>query len=59
MSNNEHFGHVSKCGGIPYYPTESFYKELKNTLDEKQLEVYKSKVEKYYGNMGIKFPWDI
>ncbi len=59
MSEDNRFGHVSRCGGIPYYPTESVYEELKKTMDEKQLEVYKNKVEKYYGGLGIKFPWNI
>ena len=28
MSENKSVGHVSRCGGIPYFPTESLYDEM-------------------------------
>lgn len=61
MSNElkNRFGYVTKCGGIPYYPTESLYEEMKNTLNEKQIEIYKRKAEKFYGDWDIKFPWEV
>lgn len=59
MAENNQYGHAHRCGGIPYFPTESLYDELKNNLNEKQMESYKNRVEKYYGEMGIKFPWEV
>lgn len=49
---------VSKCGGIPMLPDENMYKKMCETLDEKHIEVYKRKVEKFYKKFGIIFPWD-
>ena len=58
MSENKSVGHVSRCGGIPYFPTESLYDEMKNSFNEKQIESYKRSVEKYYGDWDINFPWN-
>lgn len=57
VNKNNEIGHTSKCGGIPMYPEESLYNELKSSLNENQLNVYKKLAEKFYGNIGIEFPW--
>lgn len=51
-------GHVSRCCGIPMYPTKSLFHELKSTLSDNALKLYKNRAEKYYGHLGIRFPWD-
>lgn len=61
MSNpdeSDFMGHASKCCGVPKYPTESFFNELKSSLKEDQLKVYKERVKKYYGHWNLEFPWD-
>ena len=58
MVNEMGIGHSSKCGGIPMYPDESIYCDMKSRLDKNQLDTYKRLVEEYYGKYGMGFPWD-
>ena len=51
MSNESDIGHVSRCGGIPMYPTESIVAEMKDRLTDGQFEIYKQRVEKYWGKI--------
>lgn len=58
MSAESNIVHISRCGGIPMYPTESIIKEMKDTLDDEQFEIYKRRVEKVWKKLGAELPWD-
>lgn len=58
MSTKGNIGHVSRCGGIPMYPTESIMNEMKDSLNDEHFKIYKDRVEEYWGKFGIELPWD-
>lgn len=58
MSAESNIVHISRCGGIPMYPTESIVKEMRDTLDDEQFEIYKCRVEKFWKKLGAELPWD-
>ena len=58
MSSENNIVHVSKCGGIPMYPTESIIKEMESSLSDEQFKKYKKRVEKVWGNLGFGLPWE-